>query len=155
MLDRMYPFYAALIACVLAQLLKPVCYWIWHRRWHTYLFFAAGGMPSSHVALVAALSLSTGLVERFSSTIFAVTLGFSCIVAFDAANVRYYAGQNIRLTKHLLEDLIEQGDIDPNSDPIYTKKMKEVLGHTYLEVLGGAIVGCLTSYIYYLIVVGA
>lgn len=150
----MYPFYASLIACVLAQLLKPLCYWIVHRKWYNYMFFAAGGMPSSHVALVSALSLSVGLVEKFSSTIFAVTLAFSCIIAFDAMNVRYYAGQNIRLTKHMLEDLIEQGDIDPDSDPIYTKKMKEVLGHTRLEVFGGMIVGILTSYIYYYLVVG-
>ncbi len=153
MLDKMFPFYAAIIACVLAQILKPFCYWIIHRQWRSELFIAAGGMPSSHSALVSSLSLAVGLVEKFSSTIFAVTLAFSLIVTFDACNVRYYSGQNISLTKKLIEDLTELGNLKP-TDPIYSKKMKEVLGHTYLEVLGGIILGLLTSYVYYLMFVG-
>ncbi len=151
MLDKMFPLYAAIIACVFAQMLKPVCYWIIHRKWNNYLFFAAGGMPSSHAALVSSLCLAVGLQEKFSSTIFAITISFSLIICFDAANVRYYSGQNIRLTKHLIDDLVERGEIDLESDPVYTQKMKEVLGHTYLEVFGGIIVGLITSYAYYLL----
>ena len=69
--------------------------------------------------------------------------------AKDAANVRYYAGQNIQLTKKLIDDLTELGQLKP-TDPIYQKKMKEVLGHTYFEVLGGIITGLSTSFLYYL-----
>ena len=105
-------------------------------------------MPSSHVALVSSLCLSVGFVDGFSSTLFAVTLALSLIITYDAANVRYYAGQNIQLTKKLIDDLTELGQLTP-TDPIYYKKMKEVLGHTYLEVLGGAITGIVTSYLYH------
>ena len=154
MLDKMFPFYAAVIACVLAQILKPFCYWFIHHEWHTEMFIAAGGMPSSHSSLLSSLALAVGLVEKFSSTIFAVTLAFSLIVTFDACNVRYYSGQNISLTKKLIEDLTELGNLKP-TDPIYSVKMKEVLGHTYLEVLAGIILGLATSYIYYLIFVGS
>ncbi|MBR0475100.1 MAG: divergent PAP2 family protein [Erysipelotrichaceae bacterium] len=153
MLDRMYPFYSAIIALVIAQILKPLIVYVFHREWKPILLLASGGMPSSHSALVSALCLSVGLIEKFSSTMFAITLVFSLVILFDACNVRYYAGQNITLTKKLIDDLVELGNLKID-DPIYHKKMKEVLGHTYLEVLGGIIVGLATSYIYYLIFVG-
>ena len=110
-------------------------------------------MPSSHASLISALCLSVGYVDGFSSTLFAVTLAISVIIAYDAANVRYYAGQNIQLTKKLIDDLTELGQLEP-TDPIYDKKMKEVLGHTYLEVLGGIITGLLTSFLYHYFLVG-
>ena len=153
MLDRMYPFYAGILACVIAQLLKPVCSYLITGEWHPGLAFASGRMPSSHSALVSSLCLSVGLVEKFSSTLFAVTLAFSLIICFDAANVRYYAGQNISLTRKLIDDLTALGQLKVN-DPIYQKKLKDVLGHTYLEVLAGIILGLLVSYIYYLSFVG-
>ncbi|MBQ3384659.1 MAG: divergent PAP2 family protein [Erysipelotrichaceae bacterium] len=149
MLDKMYPFYAAALAIVLAQVLKPVIHWLITREWKNDLFLAAGSMPSSHVSGVSSLCLAVGILDGFRSTLFAVTLTFSIIIAFDAANVRYYAGQNIQLTKKLIDDLTELGQLKP-TDPIYQKKMKEVLGHTYFEVLGGIITGLSTSYLYYL-----
>ena len=148
MLDRMYPFYAAAFACIMAQLLKPFIRLAIDHEWHPELFLASGSMPSSHVALVSSLCLSVGFIDGFSSTLFAVTLALSLIITYDAANVRYYAGQNIQLTKKLIDDLTELGQLNP-TDPIYYKKMKEVLGHTYLEVLGGAITGVVTSYLYH------
>ena len=153
MLDRMFPFYAAILACVIAQVLKPFLYYLINRKWEFIRIFSSGGMPSSHVALVSSLCLAVGLVEKFSSTIFAVTLAISLIIAFDAANVRYYSGQNIALTKKLIDDLVELGNLKAE-DPIYHKKMKEVLGHTYIEVIGGAITGLITCYLYYLAFVG-
>jgi len=153
MLDKMYPFYVALIACVMAQLLKPICHWFIHKEWDISHMFEAGGMPSSHVSAVSALCIAVGFLEKFSSTIFAVTLTFSLVIAFDAANVRYYAGQNIKLTKQLIDDLSELGQLKP-TDPIYNKKMKDVLGHTYIEVLGGMILGVAVSLLYYVLFVG-
>ena len=154
MLDKMYPFYAAILAMAIAQGLKPLTYYLINKEWDPVQIFASGGMPSSHTALVSSLALAVGLVEKFSSTIFAVTLAFSLIIIFDACNVRYYAGQNIALTKKLIDDLNELGYLKTD-DPIYHKKMKEVLGHTYLQAFGGIIVGLLTSYIYYLTFVGS
>ena len=113
-------------------------------------------MPSSHSSLVTALTLAVGLTEGFDSTLFYISLCFSCIICFDAANVRYYASQNISLTKKLIDDLKELHDLDlPFEDPIYQKKMKDVLGHTYFEVLGGIILGVLVVFVCYIIMKGA
>ena len=97
MLSYMYPFWAALIAMISAQFAKPFYLWLLKREWNWSLMKASGGFPSSHSATVAALSLAVGIQENFSSTIFAVTLAFSMIICYDAANVRYYAGQTFRL----------------------------------------------------------
>ena len=60
--------------------------------------------PSSHSSTVTALSISIGLSEGFDSALFAITCVFSFIVVYDAANVRYYAGKNIQLTKQLISE---------------------------------------------------
>ncbi len=150
MYNKMYPFIAGIAAMFLAQLLKPFCYYLFHREWRWRLFFASGGMPSSHAALVSSVTLAVGLVDHFYSTIFAVTLTMCVIVCFDAANVRYYAGENIALTRKLVSDIQELTTLKLN-DPIYSKKMKEVLGHTYMEVAAGIILGLATAYLMFLL----
>ena len=101
-------------------------------------------MPSSHTAGVAALCVSVGLQESFNSTVFAVTLALGLIVAYDAANVRYYAGKNIKLTKQIIKDLREENEIILD-EPIYEEPIKEVLGHKWSEVIGGAILGIIIA----------
>jgi len=152
MLDKMYPFNAGVGALIMAQLLKPFFYYMFHRQWRPSLFFASGGMPSSHAALVSSVTLAVGLVDKFSSTLFAVTLTLCVIVCFDAANVRYYAGQNIALTHKLVSDIQELTTLKLN-DPIYSKKMKDVLGHTYSEVAIGILLGLAVAYVMYLLCV--
>ena len=110
----MYPFYSAALACIMAQLIKPFLRLRLTHEWHPELFISSGSMPSSHASLISALCLSVGYVDGFSSTLFAVTLAISVIIAYDAANVRYYAGQNIQLTKKLIDDLTELGQLEPN-----------------------------------------
>ena len=80
MIRSMYPFWSAVIAALLAQCLKPVIYFGLHRKWKLSLIKDSGGFPSSHSALVTALSLSVGLQERFSSTLCAVALALAVIV---------------------------------------------------------------------------
>lgn len=143
---------AAVSSFLLAQILKPIWYYCLHKEWHWDLIGSSGGMPSSHSSLVTALTLAVGIVEGFNSSAFYISLCFSCIICFDAANVRYYAGQNISLTRKLIKDLQELHDLRlPFDDPIYQKKMKEVLGHTYFEVLGGIIVAIVTVAVCYLL----
>ena len=134
MIRSMYPFWSAVIAALLAQCLKPVIYFGLHRKWKLSL----------HSALVTALSLSVGLQERFSSTLFAVTLALAVIVVYDAANVRYYAGQNIRLTKQLARDVQEHLNTE-FENPVYNIKLKDVLGHRWIEVFGGITLGCIVA----------
>ncbi len=150
MLGVMYPFWAALFANLVAQSLKPAFYYLRTKQWKPRLLFESGGFPSSHTSTVTALTLAVGIQEHFSSTIFAVTLMFGMIVAYDAANVRYYAGQNIRITQQLIKDiqLLTQTNLD---DPIYMLKIKEVLGHKWTEVIGGFFVGIIMALIIFLI----
>ena len=75
---------------------------------------------------------------------------FSLTVIYDAANVRYYSGQNIQLTRQLIDDM--QKLLKTNfENPIYQENIKQVLGHKWVEIFGGIIVGLLTSYLIYLI----
>ena len=150
MLGNMYPFWAALIANIVAQALKPLFYYLRTKQWKPILFIESGGFPSSHTSTVTALTLAVGIQERFSSTIFAVTLMFGLIVAYDAANVRYYAGQNIRITQQLIKDIQELTKTKLD-DPIYLLKIKEVLGHKWTEVIGGFVVGVVLALIIFLI----
>ncbi|MBE6107997.1 MAG: divergent PAP2 family protein [Erysipelotrichaceae bacterium] len=140
MLSYMYPFWAALAAMISAQFAKPFYHWLLKREWKWALMKASGGFPSSHSAAVSALALAVGIQENFSSTIFAVTLTFAMIICYDAANVRYYAGQNIKITRQLIED-IQELTKTKLTDPIYLTKIKNVLGHTWVEVIGGVIHG--------------
>ncbi len=148
MLIDMYPFWAAIIANVTAQICKPLYIKIIKGHWDMDLAFASGGFPSSHTATVAALSLAVGIQENFSSTIFAVTLSFALIVCYDAANVRYYAGQNIRITQQLIKDIQELTSTKLD-DPIYLTKVKNVLGHKWVEVFGGIGHGLMIASILY------
>lgn len=148
----LYPFWSAIVAALLAQLLKPLFYWLIHHEWRWGLCKDSGGFPSSHSALVSALALAVGIREHFSSTIFAVTLSFACIVVYDAANVRYYSGQNIRITQQLVKDVQDNLHVR-FTDPIYQTKVKEVLGHKWVECFGGVLLGCLTALIFHLVAI--
>ena len=144
----MYPFWSAILSALLAQLLKPIIYYFKTKKWNLHLVIDSGGMPSSHTALVSALALSVGLQEAFSSTIFAVTLVLAVIVIYDAANVRYYSGQNIKVTQQLVKDVQEnlQTEFD---DPIYQIKLKDVLGHKWMEVIAGLLLGALIALVFH------
>ena len=78
--------------------------------------------------------------EGFDSAIFAVTCIFSFIVMYDACHVRYYSGKNIELTQQLVKDLHKMTGLRFD-DPIYQEKLKNVLGHKFIEVIGGFVVG--------------
>ena len=147
----MVPFWSALTAAVIAQLLKPMISYLFTHKWNWSLAHASGGFPSSHSALVSALSLSVGLQEQFRSSIFAVTLAFSVIVIYDAANVRYYSGQNIKVTQQLVKDLEEMFP-DRFNDPLYDTKLKPVLGHRWFEVFGGIVLGLIVAGIFHILI---
>lgn len=143
-----YPFFTAMIAFIVAQGSKPFFTFLFTKEWKWRLINGSGGFPSSHTATVSALALSVGLQEHFSSTLFSVTLVYAVIVAYDAMNVRYYAGQNIKITNQLIKDLQELTQLKFD-DPIYMTKMKDVLGHKTIEVLGGCILGIIVALLFY------
>ena len=138
--SSLYPLVTALLSNILAQVLKTVVYYYRTGKWDFHWVIASGGFPSSHSSTVTALSLSIGIQEGFDSAIFAVTTLFSFIVMYDACHVRYYSGKNIELTQQLVKDLREMTGLHFD-DPIYQEKLKNVLGHKFVEVIGGFVVG--------------
>lgn len=138
--SSLYPLVTALLSNILAQVLKTVVYYYRTGKWDFHWVIASGGFPSSHSSTVTALSLSIGIQEGFDSAIFAVTTIFSFIVMYDACHVRYYSGKNIELTQQLVKDLREMTGLHFDN-PIYQEKLKNVLGHKFVEVIGGFVVG--------------
>ena len=147
-MSSIYPLLAALFANVLAQVLKPVVLYLRTQKVDIHQCIACGGFPSSHSSTVTALTMAIGLSKGFDSTYFAITCVFSFIVIYDAANVRYYAGRNIQLTKQLISDLEGMKGLKLN-DPIYHEKIKSVLGHKFVEIIGGMILGFFVSLLMY------
>ena len=100
------------------------------------LLFGNGGMPSSHSASVTALAVSTCLVHGADSTYFALAALFAIIVMGDAAGVRAEAGKQAKVLNRLMKDLFSSG----NSQEV-NHKLKELVGHTPLQVAMGSLLG--------------
>lgn len=145
-----YPLISALVANMMAQLLKPLFHYIrtGEKKWS--LMIESGGFPSSHTSMVVGLTISLAIQNGFDSTAFFISAVFSLIIIYDAANVRYYAGQNIIVTKQLIKD-IEMLTQHKLRDPIYLMKLKSVLGHKWVELLGGFVLGILIPWTIYFI----
>lgn len=125
---------SALAAWLTAQVLKVLIELILKGRMNWALIFQAGGMPSSHSAMVSAAALSTGLGYGFDSPIFSVAAVLAMIVIYDATGVRREAGRQAVLINTIIEEL-SKGKIPPQD------KLKEMLGHTPGEALLGTLLG--------------
>ncbi len=129
---------AGVVGAVIAQLIKFFTLLIREKRIDVRTLVTTGGMPSSHTALVAGLATSVGLLEGFSSVIFDVSLVLAMVVMYDAAGVRRAAGKQARIINQIIFDL-------QHSLSFKESHLKELLGHTPLEVIGGAFLGILVA----------
>ena len=125
---------SALTAWLIAQGLKVIIELIIKKRMNWALLFQAGGMPSSHSAMVSATALSAGLVYGFDSPAFSIAAVLAMIVVYDATGVRREAGRQAVLINSIIEEL-SKGKIPPQD------KLKEMLGHTPGEALLGTLLG--------------
>ena len=125
----------ALLAWFLAQLIKVILEAVMTRRLDTRLFVSSGGMPSSHSALAVACTAAIGKLYGMNGPYFALAVILSAVVMYDACNVRRSAGDTARLVNKLLEHM-EQLTAEDLAD-----NLKEVMGHTPLQVLMGALLG--------------
>lgn len=133
--------FTAILAWFIAQLLKVIIVIIKDKKVDFYRFIGSGGMPSSHAAFVTSLSTAVGLVEGFDSSIFAVTVVLSLVVMYDAAGVRRSAGQMARILNKIVDEW-DREDVKHRE-----KRLKELLGHTPVEVFAGAVLGILIGII--------
>jgi hypothetical protein len=123
-----------LSAWALAQIIKIPLDYLRTRRWNWALLFTTGGMPSSHSSLMTATTHAIGLYAGFSSPLFAMAVAITMIVIYDAANVRRQAGIHAQRINVIFDELLR-------GHPINERDLREVLGHTPLEVVGGILLG--------------
>ncbi|MGI8563293.1 MAG: divergent PAP2 family protein [Candidatus Dormibacter sp.] len=124
----------AAVAWLIAQGLKLGLYSARRRRLDLRILAEMGGMPSSHSALVMALTAALGRVNGVNSSVFAVALVLSIVVMYDAQGVRRAAGLQASVLNRLMDDLMAQRGIRED-------RLRELVGHTPVQVLVGAALG--------------
>ena len=127
----------ALSAWFIAQFIKVIIEFFKTKRLNLLLLMSSGGMPSSHSSTVCARATSVGIHSGFTSAEFAIATIVAIVVMYDAAGIRRAAGEQAKVLNKMRDDL-EKGDI---SD--FDVQLKELLGHTPVEVLVGALLGIL------------
>ena len=136
-----------IVSWFLAQVFKCISNLILTKKFSIERLFGDGGMPSGHSATVVSVAVATGLYEGFDSAVFAIAMILAIVVMHDAMNVRYQAGKQAELL-NAMADMFEKitGAGLPNEE-----KLKELLGHTPLQVAAGCLLGIATAIIMYLI----
>jgi acid phosphatase family membrane protein YuiD len=129
---------AGFTAWALAQIIKVPLNYLANREWDWALLLRAGGMPSSHSALMAATTHAIGLFVGFESPLFALSVALAVIVIYDATGIRRQAGKHAEIINAMVRDLA-------SGHPLREEQLKEVLGHTPLEALGGMLLGLVTA----------
>ena len=130
----------ALLAWFVAQLLKVVIDLLLKRKLNIGRMVGSGGMPSSHSAMVTALAVAVGRTEGAASVLFAMCFVLAAIVMYDAAGVRRETGEQAKIINQMVENWIDDG-----TD--FGRELKELVGHTPLEVFAGAALGIAIGFI--------
>jgi acid phosphatase family membrane protein YuiD len=138
-MNHLHPsFWAALLGWLVAQTAKMINCLIESRRLDFSYMVSTGGMPSAHSAMASSLATSLGLCEGFDSAVFALGTAFAIVVMFDAQSVRKAAGEQAKVLNSIVDELL-------NEHHLSETKLKELLGHTRLEVLMGCLTGIATA----------
>ncbi len=133
-------FLAALLGWTVAQVSKTIIYLIVNKELRLERMCGGGGMPSSHSATVCGLATATGMIYGGGSIEFAITFALAMIVMYDAMNVRMETGRQGKVLNDMLEIFQNMGkNISPE------ERLKELVGHTPLQVLIGAITGIIVA----------
>lgn len=127
--------FCGLIAAVVAQVLKLFTFAFVDKKFNFKIFTTTGGMPSSHSAGVMSVTTAVGLIAGFDSLFFAISLAYSLITIYDAAGIRRAAGKQAECLNRIMDDFYKH-DVQAIGG-----RLKELLGHTPLEVLAGCALG--------------
>ena len=133
---------AALIAWVLAQAVKLPLEYLRTRTWNWAILLRAGGMPSSHSALVSSAAYGIGLTAGFDSAVFAVAGVFALIVVYDATGIRRQAGRHAEIINLMIQNLVE-------GHPLRQEELFEVLGHSPGEAFAGVVMGLVLTQLFW------
>ena len=125
---------AAVIAWAVAQVSKTVFELIQQRKLILSRLVSSGGMPSSHTALVTGLATATGRVMGVGSATFAIAVVLASIVMYDAAGVRRAVSIQARILNQMIDEAFQ-------GQPFAEKRLRELIGHTPIQVFVGALLG--------------
>lgn len=129
----------ALVGWLAAQVIKVILVFITSHKLDFKRLTGSGGMPSSHSSITTSLTMSVGFVRGFDSAEFAVAMILTFVVMYDASGVRRSAGQQAAILNQIVDDWGRGRFV--NTD----KRLKELLGHTPLEVIAGAVLGVIIA----------
>jgi len=128
----------------LAQLIKVPWNYLSSGKWDWVLLLRAGGMPSSHSALVTSVAHATGLFIGFDSPLFALSFTLAVIVIYDATGIRRQAGKHAEYINRILRERFKRVDHKDG-------QLREVLGHTPIEALAGTVLGLIIAQVTWLL----
>ena len=131
---------SAISANFIAQLYKFIAFIIINKQLNFKRLFQTGGMPSSHSSFMMAMTISTGLIEGFNSTEFAIALTIALVVMYDAAGLRRAVGKQASVINQIVAEIFSE---HPH---LSSQRFRELLGHTPIEVFVGAILGSTIAY---------
>ena len=132
--------FISLTVPVIAQIIKFFLHLLMDRKVDFRLFTTTGGMPSAHSACVVGLSTTVGLLRGFDSVEFAIAMGQALVVMYDAAGLRRAAGRQAACLNKILDDFYK------HEIQAIGGKLKELLGHTPIQVFWGAVLGFVYAY---------
>jgi acid phosphatase family membrane protein YuiD len=124
------------VSWFIAQFYKVIASLVIEKKVNLKRMFETGGMPSSHSSTVSALATAVGIIYGLSSALFAVSAIFAIIVMHDASGIRRAAGEQAGILNRLSESLNSLFE-----NKFQQENLRELLGHTRIEVIVGAILG--------------
>jgi uncharacterized protein len=133
-------FITTLSAWIIAQTIKVIIGVISQKRFDFRWFVGTGGMPSSHTAGASCLATAIGLTCGFDSVYFALSASFAIVVMFDAQGVRRASGRQAQILNRIMDDIYWQGKIKEG-------RLRELIGHTPIEVIAGFLLGVAIAWI--------
>ena len=130
-----------ILSWVTAQVLKVILTLVVDKKLDMSRLFGLGGMPSSHTAVVVSVTVAVGIRMGFNSALFAISAALALITMTDAMGVRREAGKQAAVLNKVVQELIENGGDLPE------ETLKELLGHSPLQVFIGAMLGLVIALI--------
>jgi len=133
-----------ILSAFTAQIIKFILFTFKNKKVNFKIFTTTGGMPSTHSAGVVSLSVLVGILQGYDSVSFAVASGYALVIMYDAAGLRRAAGKTAACLNKMMEEFYNH-DLRAVGG-----KLKELLGHTPLEVFVGAIYGIIFAYVFHI-----
>lgn len=135
---------AAIVSGVTAQALKPIADAVQRRGFNPLRVLDTGGMPSSHTSVGTTLTTGVAVYQGVSSPLFGISLIMSLYFIFEATGLRQEVGNQARVLNEVVERLKVKG-----SHHVELEVLRELIGHTWIEVLAGLGLGLVVAFLMY------